>query len=195
MKFYSDITEKMYETKEELEKAESEAAVQAQAQTPVTKESKAVSERKMAADKVSKVFADVSAARKVSAEKRKELGIQQEALDKKYKDRQREIAQQYEKEKRTLDDTYSTKAAAIESEYEAESQKLGKALIKLDEEDKKGLNAAYKELFDFNKKYGKYHYSVDSEGAELFPLLFGFGQIERTGNVLESLFNSFFNLF
>lgn len=187
IKYYSDVTEKFYNTPEELKEAEAKVAnaVETKTEEPKTKEvqtteSKAVSERKVAADKVQQAFANASLLRKNNNEK----------IAKK-REEENKLAAEQNAEVQKLWKEYETKREEIEKGYIEKRKAILREIAAIEKENKDSLNEAYKTLLDFNRKHGKYHYSVDSEGADLFPLLFGFGQMERFG----SLFDSFFNLF
>lgn len=168
MKYYSEITKEVYDTEEALKKAEQHIEDQVE-----KKENAVVNERKEAAKVVEKAFAEASAKRKENSAKREELDEKSIAIDKKYDAEAKKIEEAREKE---LD--------AIGVEYRA-----------LDKSDKECIEQAYEELRKFCKKYGAYHYSVDAAGADLFPMLMGFGQMEKAQSMFSNMFNSMFNLF
>ena len=179
MKFYSEITKQNYDTVEALQEAEKQVQNQA-----VDKQTATVSDRKEAAKVVEKAFANASAKRKENAVKKEELDKKLREIDKKYRLEAAKLENEYREKSEELNKATEEKREAVEGQYR-EIEKL----------DKEALNEAYEELRKFCKKYGTYHYSVDAAGAELFPLLMGFGQIEKTQSVFASLLNSAFNLF
>lgn len=168
MKYYSDITKKTYDTVEALKEAEKKIESLAE-----TKESEVTNKRKEAAKAVEKVFADASALRKENGKKRDALDEKSRGITKKYDEQIRKLELDREKELEAMDDEYRT----------------------LDKADKKAMEQAYEELRKFCKEYGAYHYSVNTGDSDLFPMLMGFGQMERAQNALSNMFNSIFNLF
>lgn len=168
MKFYSDITKKLYDNEEALKEAEQKIQTQLE-----KKETGLVNERKEAAKLVEKAFADASAQRKENNTKREALDAKSREINKKYDVEIKKIEEQKEAEFETLEDEYRA----------------------LEKSDKEILEQAYEELRKFCKKYGAYHYSVDAAGADLFPMLMGFGQMEKARNIFSDIFGNMFNLF
>lgn len=185
MKYYSEITKKNYDTVEALEEAEAKIKTQADKKLAAEKDDKNVvnTERKEAAQVVEKAFALASQVKKDNSAKRDELDKQNREIDKKYRAKNIELQKEYD-----------AKIEALTQEQEAEEEKLGEAYDALDKADEEALEKAYAELSAFCKKYGAYHYSVDTAGAELFPMLMGFGRIEKAQNLFQSMFDSMFNL-
>ena len=172
MKYFSEITNKNYDTVEELKKAE--AAIEKQFDeketekvVKVKEETKPVeSERRVAAKKVDDAIAKISEVRKSVKAKKEELDDKIMAVDEKY-----------EKLFRELED----KKAAEQKELIAQEKAL-------DKEVEAAYEVARKELAEFSKKYGAYHCSINAKNADLFPLVWGFREAER----LQNLFSGFF---
>lgn len=184
MKYYSDVTKEKYDTVEALEKAEAEA--QAKAVQTADKQPKevALSERKEAAKRVEKAFAVASQKRKENANKREEL-----------EDKIAAIEEKYDEKYRTCQKEFDAQCEVLELKRREETAVINKECKELEKADKAILEEAYAELRAFCKKYGTYHYSVDAAGAELFPMLMGFGQVEKAQNAFRDIFGSIFNLF
>lgn len=168
MKYYSEITKEVYDTEEALKKAEQHIENQVE-----KKENAVVNERKEAAKVVEKAFADAAAKRKENSAKREEL----------------------DKKNREIDRKYEAEFSKLERAQREEQDALGDEYALLDKSDKQCVEQAYEELRKFCKKYGAYHYSVDAAGADLFPMLMGFGQMEKAQSMFSNMFNSIFNLF
>lgn len=182
MKYYSEILKKNYDTVEALEKAEAEAKTKDESAV-VKNTSGEISDRKSAAKIVEDAFAHASQVRKDNSAKRDALNEELKAIDKKYDAKFLELQKEYETKNREL-------SQARDKECEA----MDKKFKELDKSDKDILNGAYDKLREFCKKYGAYHYSVDAAGSDLFPMLLGFGQIEKTADLFKNMFNSMFNL-
>ena len=181
MKYYSEILKKNFDTAEACEEAEAKIQnqfVKKEAEKAVTENNSISSNsisvyRKEAAAKVEEAFAKASQIRKSNKDKR--------AL----------ICEELTK----INDKYNEQIKAIEEERKKEKRELELQYKDLDKEDRQSLEEAYEILRDFCKKYGAYHYSVNAEGADLFPMLLGFGQMEKANNMFNSMFGDFFNLF
>ena len=178
MKYFSEILNQTFDTAEACEAAEKksqeeQAAKETESSVIEVKENKVSVDRKDAAQKVEKAFAEASKMRKDNAAKRDEL-----------KEKAAEINRKYDEQ-----------IAQLESERKKEYNEVLAQYRMLDKEDRQNLEVAYDELRKFCKKYGTYHYSVNAEGADLFPMLFGFGRMEKMNDVFNGLFDNFFNLF
>lgn len=184
MKYYSELTNEKYDTVEELNAAEAKIKTQFETKT-AQKESKDVvtNERKQAAQAVEKAFAHASQIRKDNSTKRDEIDEEMRKIDKKYDAKFLAIQKEYDRQNEETSKARDDESEALEKKYK-----------ELDKSDKEALDAAYAELRAFCKKYGAYHYSVDTAGAELFPMLMGFGQIEKAQNAFRDIFSSVFNL-
>ena len=185
MKYYSELTNKNYDTVEELKAAEAKIKTQFEEKVPAKedKESAITNERKADAKAVEDAFALASKQRKDNAAKREELDEEIRKIHKKYDAKFEAIQKQYD------ESSLETSKA-----QDAELEEIDKQYRELDKADKENLEKAYAELRAFCKKHGAYHYSVDTAGAELFPLLMGFGRFEKTQNMFKDLFDSMFNL-
>ena len=181
MKYYSEITKKNYDTVEALEEAE--AKTKTQAENKLVEKEAAVTERKAAAKIVEDAFTHASQIRKDNSAKRDILDEELKSIDKKYDTKFLELKKEYD-----------AKDLELSKQREEEYETMDKKFKELDKADKEALDKAYDELRAFCKKYGTYHYSVDTAGAELFPLLMGFGQVEKAQNIFQNMFNSMFNL-
>ena len=171
MKYYSEILKKNFYTAEACEEAE--AKIQNQLAKKEAEKAVAENNRKEAATKVEEAFAKASQIRKSNKDKR---ALIYEELTK-------------------INNKYNEQIKAIEEDRKKEKQELELQYKDLDKEDRQSLEEAYGILRDFCKKYGTYHYSVNAEGADLFPMLLGFGQVEKVNNMFDSMFGDFFNLF
>ena len=171
MKYYSEILKKNFDTAEACEEAE--AKIQNQLAKKEAEKAVAENNRKEAATKVEEAFAKASQIRKSNKDKRTLI---------------------YE-ELTKINNKYNEQIKAIEENRKKEKQELELQYKDLDKEDRQSLEEAYGILRDFCKKYGTYHYSVNAEGADLFPMLLGFGQVEKVNNMFDSMFGDFFNLF
>lgn len=165
MKFYSDITKKLYESESDLNQDEKNHQVEIE-----NKKTEAVNERKEAAKLVEKAFESVAAYRK-------EANAKRDALEEKSKE---------------LNKKYDAKIHEIEVAREKDFEGIEEELRNLDKDERQKVEEAYTELRKFCKQYGAYHYSVDAGGADLFPMLMGFGQLERAQNIFSDMLNLFF---
>lgn len=172
MKYYSEITKKTYETVEELQKEESsikeklEAKASEQPQEPTAQ---SASERKEAAKKVEFAFENVSKLKKANESIREEI-------DKKVND----LELKYQKLHMELKDQQRQEMIAIEEQYK-----------ELDKVEKKAVEEAYAKLREFCKEFGAYHYSVNANDSNIFPMLMGFGQVEKMSHLFSELFRNF----
>lgn len=171
MKYYSELLKKNFDTAEACEEAE--AKMQKQLTEKEAEKAVAETNRKDAAVKVEEAFAKASQARKINKEKK----------------------EQFEEELNKINRKYNEQIAKIQADRQKEEQEIMAKYKALDKEDRQNLEAAYDVLRDFCKKYGTYHYSVNAEGADLFPMLLGFGQLEKVHNIFNDMFGNFFNLF
>lgn len=169
MKYFSEITNKNYDTVEELQKAEAGIEKQFNEKEAIeTKEEvKPVgNDRKVAAQKVDEAIAKASEVRKSVKAKKEELDEKMNTIDEKYEKLYREL----------------------EDKKTAEQRELVAQVKALDKEVEAAYEAARKELADFSKKYGAYHCSVNAKNSDIFPMLWGFREAER----LQELFSGFF---
>ena len=61
----------------------------------------------------------------------------------------------------------------------------------LDKGEESAIEEAYAKLRDFCKKYGTYHYSVNANDSNIFPMLMSFGQAEKMSRLFDELFRHF----
>lgn len=172
MKYYSEITKKTYETVEELQKEEAsikeklEAKASEQPQEPTAQ---SASERKEAAKRVEFAFENVSKLKKANESIR-------EGMDKKVRD----LELKYQKLHMELEEQQTQEMIAIEEQYK-----------ELDSSEEKAVEEAYAKLREFCKEYGAYHYSVNAGDSNIFPMLMGFGQVEKMSHLFGELFRNF----
>lgn len=185
MKYHSELTKENYDTVEELEAAEAKIKTQFENKVPAkdNKENAVSNERKADAKAVEDAFALASKQRKDNATKREELDEEVRKIHKKYDAKFEAIQKEFDKASEETSKAQDAELESIEKQYR-----------ELDKADKENLEKAYAALRSFCKKHGAYHYSVDAAGAELFPMLMGFGQFEKTQNIFKDFFNSMFNL-
>lgn len=172
MKYYSEITKKTYETVEELQKEEAstkgklEAKASEQPQEPIAQ---SASERKEAAKKVELAFENVSKLKKANESIREEI-------DKKVNDLERK----YQKLHMDLEEQQRQEMVAIEEQHK-----------ELNKGEEKAIEEAYAKLREFCKEFGAYHYSVNTNDSNIFPMLMGFGQAEKISRLFDELFRNF----
>lgn len=172
MKYYSEITKKTYETVEELQKEEAsikeklEAKASEQPQGPTVQ---SASERKEAAKKVEFAFENVSKLKKANESIR-------EGMDKKVRD----LELKYQKLHMELEEQQRQEMIEIEEQYK-----------ELDKGEEKAIEEAYAKLREFCKEFGAYHYSVNANDSNIFPMLMGFGQAEKMSHLFGELFRNF----
>ena len=172
MKYYSEITKKTYETVEELQKEETsikeklEAKASEQPQEPIAQ---SASERKEAAKRVEFAFENVSKLKKANESIREEI-------DKKVRD----LEFKYQKLHMELEEQQRQEMISIEEEYKS-----------LDSCEAEAVEEAYAKLREFCKEFGAYHYSVNANDSNIFPMLMGFGQAEKMSRLFSELFRNF----
>ena len=172
MKYYSEITKKTYETVEELQKEEAsikeklEAKASEQPQEPTVQ---SASERKEAAKKVEFAFENVSKLKKANESIR-------EGIDK----RVRDLELKYQKLHMELEEQQRQEMIAIEEQHK-----------ELDKGEEKAIEEAYAKLREFCKEFGAYHYSVNANDSNIFPMLMGFGQVEKMSHLFGEFFRNF----
>lgn len=146
------------------EKSEAKASEQLQEST-----AQSVSERKEAAKQVELAFENVSKLKKTNESIREEI-------DKKVRD----LELRYQKLHMDLEEQQRQKMAAIEDQYK-----------KLDKGEEEAVEEAYAKLRAFCKEFGAYHYSVNANDSNIFPMLMGFGQVEKMSHLFGELFRNF----
>ena len=175
MKYFSEITKKTYDTIEELQAEETSIKEQMAAKVGKPEEpeqapiSTAASERKEAAKKVEFAFENVSKLKKANSSIR-------DSLDQKAQ----EIDLKYQKLHMELDENQRIEMVDIEKQFK-----------EIDRGENDAVERAYAELREFCKKYGTYHYSVNAGDSNIFPMLMGFGQIEKMSSLFTELFRNF----
>lgn len=172
MKYYSEITKKTYETVEELQKEEAsikeklEAKASEQPQEPTAQ---SASERKEAAKRVEFAFENVSKLKKANESIRDDI-------DKKVRD----LELKYQKLHMELEEQQRQEMIEIEEQYK-----------ELDKGEEKAIEEAYAQLREFCKEFGAYHYSVNANDSNIFPMLMGFGQAEKMSRLFGEIFRNF----
>lgn len=172
MKYYSEITKKTYETVEELQKEEAsikeklEAKASEQPQEPTAQ---SASERKEAAKRVEFAFENVSKLKKANESIRDDI-------DKKVRD----LELKYQKLHMELEEQQRQEMIEIEEQYK-----------ELDKGEEKAVEEAYAQLREFCKEFGAYHYSVNANDSNIFPMLMGFGQAEKMSRLFGEIFRNF----
>ena len=172
MKYYSEITKKTYETVEELQKEEASIKERLEAKAseqPQGQTVQSTSERKEAAKKVEFAFENVSKLKKANESIR-------EGIDK----RVRDLELKYQKLHMELEEQQRQEMIAIEEQYK-----------ELDKGEEKAIEEAYAKLREFCKEFGAYHYSVNANDSNIFPMLMGFGQVEKMSRLFGELFRNF----
>ena len=61
----------------------------------------------------------------------------------------------------------------------------------LNKGEEKAIEEAYAKLREFCKEFGAYHYSVNTNDSNIFPMLMGFGQAEKMSHLFDELFRNF----
>ena len=178
MKYYSELTREIYDTPEQLKEAEGKIKKQFDkkvlSETATDKNKPAVDvERKAAAQKVEEAFAKVM-----------ELKESHKAQEDEYAKELEAIEEKYYKLHRELEDKENEETKAVKQKINA-----------LDKELAEQAAAARKQLTEFCKKYGAYHYSVNTKNADIFPMLQILRGVEHTGNILDNMFGNFWGLF
>ena len=176
MKYFSEITKKTYDTIEELQAEETsikeqmtakvEGKIEETEQAPI---STAASERKEAAKRVEFAFENVSKLKKANSSIR-------DSLEQKIQ----EIELKYQKLHMELEEGQRNEMFDIEKQFK-----------EIDRGENEAVERAYSELREFCKKHGSYHYSVNAGDSNIFPMLMGFGQIEKMNGLFTELFRNF----
>ena len=176
MKYFSEITKKTYDTIEELQTEEASIKEQMTAKVEEkTKEteqvpvSTAASERKEAAKKVELAFENVSKLKKNNSSIRDSLEQKIQEIELKYQKLHMEV----------------------EENQRIEMLDVEKRIKEIDRAEDEAVEMAYAELREFCKKHGSYHYSVNAGDSNIFPMLMGFGQIEKMNSLFTELFRNF----
>lgn len=176
MKYFSEITNKTYDTEEELVAAEKSLEKQ-------KKESNLENDgRKLAAQKVDEALNRV-------AQIRAENKVKEDAINEKFDG----ISEKYGQLFKELEEKYHAEERELEEKQHSEERELREELKKNNKELSDALTAARKEMSEFCKKYGAYHYSVNAKNSDIFPFLWGVRQTERFQNAFD-LFGSLWDL-
>lgn len=172
MKYYSEITKKTYETVEELQKEEASIKGKLEAKAsgqPQEQTVQSASERKEAAKQVELAFENVSKLKKANESIREEIDKKVNDLEHKYQKLHMELEEQQRQEM---------------TEIEEQHKELNKG-------EEKAIEEAYAKLREFCKEFGAYHYSVNTNDSNIFPMLMGFGQAEKISRLFDELFRNF----
>lgn len=168
MKYFSEITNKTYDTEEELVAAEKSFEKQ-------KKENNLENDgRKLAAQKVDEALNKVAQVRAENKTKEDAINEKLDQISEKYRQLFKEVEEKYRAEEREL-----------EEKQRSEEKELHEELKKNDKQLSDTLTAARKEMSEFCKKYGAYHYSVNAKNSDIFPFLWGIRQTERFQNAFD----------